>query len=905
MLTHMRTNEEIAKHHADDIWALASSVVTISTGIFILRDENRKRILNKKWTMDWEEEQMDEKSKHAWQLLPSAVRNVLKAMLDLDWRKRPNLKTLNSNPFLEDYKDACRRAKEEYHELQVCCVEVSYHRWIAEQQIKVLEDSIPKNPELDLKVGEALREAAKVGDLLTLHEILHIYHGYSKVIDNIDNSLNRTPLMLAASRGNVECVKSLIEHNADLMVRTKAHDTAVVFAIEHGHLEVTRLLVEAMEDKRLVAANDRRWWTPLHFAVYHNCFKITKMLLEKGIGGSARTRDASGRVPEEYVGYKITACDRHAFHLEPKEQAIKDLLIKFKDNKMIQDPFRLQEEQENDHEADSNGGLFCEHEMTVLDKFHNALHSRKLNAEALLESGLLRATVLPVNAEITSQMRLAAEQGSVTKLLQYLEKYGHNPNLVNHPDNGHGWTAAHFAAMRGRDACLKVLYSYGASLVLPEKRGALPIHFAVVNGHYSTTKLLLELLSGEKIDIDISSDEVVLRKEILSVLKKGYPLKNKSGSGWTVLHHAAAHDFVEIAQLLVKCGANPKWKDSDGKSCSDLVHSTKMALLFEKHINKQFEARRRRSSLKSRRGLSGDNGTDNETLTTGGETRKRSISGGSRARRRLSSVRGDRTSRGSVGSVGSLERSTGKAMTMNDLGSALDDSDPSTLPTPPVLDNRVPSPTMAPRRRLSSSAYIVNLDEKEILLDQKQASPPQIVRDVVESSPLSIDEVQPMLVTFAEGHTEVTIERTEMSPVLHDHNVSVLSTPQGVVPMPILPTRSPSFSRKVLANNKAKDQADKRKSSVHDQRILKENVVPTPPVHLESALSLERRISSALATGKPVPEAIPPVTPPGKADDKSNKSADDNSTCLSSCLSDEDEDEWSDDEDDEDDEMMN
>ena len=42
---------------------------------------------------------------------------------------------------------------------------------------------------------------------------------------------------------------------------------------------------------------------------------------------------------------------------------------------------------------------------------------------------------------------------------------------------------------------------------LPEKRGGLPLHFAVINGHLSTVRLLLELLSPGDGDIYSEFDQ--------------------------------------------------------------------------------------------------------------------------------------------------------------------------------------------------------------------------------------------------------------------------------------------------------------------------------------------------------------------------------------------------------------
>jgi ankyrin repeat protein len=902
LLTHKTIHVGPEQAAADDVWALASSIVTISTGVFLLRKENVKRMLDRTWTMEWEEKRMGEKAKHAWSTLPAAVRTLLKQMLCLDWHNRPTLQSLYNNTFLNDYKDAVNKGRAEYSELQVCCVEVAYHRWHAEQQLKQLEESVPMNAELDLKVGEALRTAAKEGDVITLHEILHVYRGCTKVVDNIDNSLNRTPLMLAASRGHTECVQLLIAHDANLEVCTKAHDTAVVFAIEHNHLEIVEMLVMAMERSKLVAANDRRWWTPLHYAVYHSRYQIIKMLLEKNIGGSARIRDASGRVPEEYVGYKVLACDKDPLAAEPKEEAILTILKKYKEQLVTKDKVGLQEEQENDHVSDSSGALFCEHEMTILDKFHSALHSRKLKAEGLLEAGLLRATILPVNPNVGSQMRLAAEQGSYDKLKMYLERYGHNPHLVDHADQGHGWTAAHVAAMRGNDKCLRLLHSYGASLCLPEKRGALPLHFAVINGHLSTTKLLLELLNGgEEIDPTLEREDIHIRHEVRTLLKKGYPLKTKSGSDWTPLHHAAAGDYVDIATLLVKCGADPRMKAADDKTCSDLVHSTHMALLFEKEFNRR----------------------DSRRLS-GGE-RRRSSSGGFLAERRgsrrlesaspvIGGLDGGLSPRGSMGGT---PRSTSPrlSMSMNAVGEEkagdsrlsladLSMSSPvphSSLPPPPSIMSGSPRSARASSvtKRRSSSMHLVHLSEDDILHEHEHDDGHHINHHF-EESPLTIANARPMHITFADGHSEVVIHYDDDeegdgrgatgSPVndfLKRNNV--ITTPHGGSAVPLPPSRSPSFSRRRSSTVMASLQ--RRLSSVaNDSDALTEVVHAVPPSHLESAASMERRRHSAFATG-----AIPPraQSPAGFDSIPGNDMDGDASTLASS----EDSDDWSDDDD--------
>ena len=490
LLTHQRRHIPPDEAQADDIWALASSIVTISTGVFLLRKDNHSKMLNGTWTMKGEVDVMPERVKHAWLSLPTATRNLLCSMLALDWKQRPTLEELHTSEFLVAYRAAHARNKIDYYELQLCCVEVAYHIAQAHKQSETLRRDVPIDRELDSNVAVALNAAARDGDLLTIQEILHVYHGRSDIIDSCENKLNRSPLMLAASRGHTDCVEALLQYGASVTARTKAHDTAVVFAIEHNHVGCVEVIVKAMEKQKVVAANDRRWWTPLHFAVYHNRYSIVKFLLTNNIGGSPRTRDASGRVPREYMGLKHLACDRNPFHMKGTEAKLHKILEEYHDQRMVTEKATLEKEQENDHLSDENGATFLEHEMNVISTFHEVLLSRLATAESKLEAMVLRASILPVDQNIAAQIRLAADQGAQDKLRSLLDKYHHNPNLVDSPDNGHGWTAAHLAAMRGNDLCLRILHNYGASLCLPEKRGGLPLHFAVINGHLSTVRLL-------------------------------------------------------------------------------------------------------------------------------------------------------------------------------------------------------------------------------------------------------------------------------------------------------------------------------------------------------------------------------------------------------------------------------
>jgi ankyrin repeat protein len=73
-----------------------------------------------------------------------------------------------------------------------------------------------------------------------------------------DNVKGRTPLMLAAFRGDTAAVVNLLERGADVNARDKDGDTALMFAAFRGHALVVALLLQYGAN---VYARARNGWT--------------------------------------------------------------------------------------------------------------------------------------------------------------------------------------------------------------------------------------------------------------------------------------------------------------------------------------------------------------------------------------------------------------------------------------------------------------------------------------------------------------------------------------------------------------------------------------------------------------------------------------------------------------------
>jgi len=96
---------------------------------------------------------------------------------------------------------------------------------------------------------------------------------------NVYQAYYYTPLMAAASYGNLEIVKLLIDNGANLNPTTSDDETAFMFAVKNEHMDVAYYLVAcgARTDQKDINGEDA-----LFYAVSNGHFELTKYLVEQG-----------------------------------------------------------------------------------------------------------------------------------------------------------------------------------------------------------------------------------------------------------------------------------------------------------------------------------------------------------------------------------------------------------------------------------------------------------------------------------------------------------------------------------------------------------------------------------------------------------------------------------------------
>jgi len=153
------------------------------------------------------------------------------------------------------------------------------------------------------------------------------------------NLAGATPLFLAASRGNVDTVRTLLAAGADPFMTTDNGTAPLLVATWGGSpyardwtedekqnlLEVTKLLVARGAD---VNATGEHGWTPLHGAAYKGMDAVVQFLVDRG--ARLEVFDEYGQTPLSIANAVITVGSKDAYYQSSRvvRKSTADLLLK-------------------------------------------------------------------------------------------------------------------------------------------------------------------------------------------------------------------------------------------------------------------------------------------------------------------------------------------------------------------------------------------------------------------------------------------------------------------------------------------------------------------------------------------------------------------------------------------------
>ncbi|ACE05813.1 hypothetical protein Aasi_0393 [Candidatus Amoebophilus asiaticus 5a2] len=373
-------------------------------------------------------------------------------------------------------------------------------------------------------------------------------------INKLDED-NNTSLHIAASEGDLDRVKALLEKGADVNITGKYGNTPIHLATEEGHLEIVKLLLERGAD-----INTKNRYsigcTPLILAARGGYLEITKLLLERGADINGKNK--IGRL-SKYGGPLHEATE--SGHLE----VVKLLLEKGADVNARRQGVSFSKSNYDIplHLAIGNGHLEV---VKVLIGEGADVHKKGLKGYPLY---------------------LAVEQEDIEMVKLLLEKRVdiNCKNEYSYSDAGtaSAHTPLHRAACNGNIALIRLLIDKGAHVDPINSYQDTPLHLAVKGGHLEVVKYLIEKGAGinsRNIYGNASIFYAIEKKhtEIVKLLlRKGVNLnfnvcinesfmdQGKEGS-YSLLHWATSTGDVEVVKLLLAKRANINIQDQDGKT---------------------------------------------------------------------------------------------------------------------------------------------------------------------------------------------------------------------------------------------------------------------------------------------------------------------------------------------------
>lgn len=108
----------------------------------------------------------------------------------------------------------------------------------------------------NLYIRRVFVQAAQEGNLAKVKSFVEFLETSKADVNSaVDSARTKhTALMRAAENGNLEIVKYLIEHRANVNLHNWARETALMFAARNGHLDVVKYLIEVGKaDKDVVS----------------------------------------------------------------------------------------------------------------------------------------------------------------------------------------------------------------------------------------------------------------------------------------------------------------------------------------------------------------------------------------------------------------------------------------------------------------------------------------------------------------------------------------------------------------------------------------------------------------------------------------------------------------------------
>ncbi|UCE48728.1 MAG: ankyrin repeat domain-containing protein [Phycisphaerales bacterium] len=370
--------------------------------------------------------------------------------------------------------------------------------------------------------------AAFVGDVEKVQELLRQGVDVDSRNARLDDG---TPLYFAVTGAHEEVIRLLLAKGADVNLSTRRGETSLNAAARRdARTGIAELLIEHGADVNFRHAKWGKDDTALHTAAFRGHVEMARLLVNRG-GNVNMLRGPNG--------FATTPLDRVFF-------GAVTLLRKARADASF-----------------SPGSLSAE----AREALRNLLKDRRAVADVLLSAGAR------VNGLSSSALAVLA-RGDGCEMAELLFAHGLNPNSM--VSSAYGVTLLHVAADAGSKGMVELLIAKGADVNARDTDDGTPLWYAKDKGHTDIVQLLIKHGARSETPVgallDAARDGNI--KQVRSLVERGADTNVRDYRGRTPLHLAAARGYTDIAELLVKGGADINAK-------SDTAEATALILAIQ------------------------------------------------------------------------------------------------------------------------------------------------------------------------------------------------------------------------------------------------------------------------------------------------------------------------------------